>query len=178
MAVWRLDSSARDLAMFAVTVTLLALALVAARSFAVLADPIHFTILCVVVLVAGIALHHAVMALAATDRRMAIMIRLAVALMILGWAALMTSQLANIAILDQARVALSPPLWLPEWPATDFSLLRFLQILTVLFGLTLALISLSQVNFRGTSFWTRFGRHVTPLVFVGYAVAVIAMLIA
>jgi len=178
MAVWRIDSSARDLAMFAVTVTLLALGLVAARSFAVLADPIHFTILCVVALVAGIALHHAVMALAATDRRMAIMIRLAVAFMILGWAALMTSQLANITILDQARVALSPPQWLPEWPATDFSLLRALQILTVLIGLALALTSLSQVNFRGTSFWTRFGRHVAPLVFVGYAVAVIAMLFA
>ncbi len=177
MAVWRLDSSARDLAMFAITVTLLALGLVAARSFAVLADPIHFTILCVVVLVAGIALHHAVMALAVTDRRMAIMIRLAVALMILGWAALMTSQLANIAILDQARVALSPPQWLPEWPATEFSLLTVLQILTVLIGLALALTSLSQVNFRGTSFWTRFGRRVAPLVFAGYAAAVIAILL-
>jgi len=177
MALWRLDSSARDLAMFAVTVTLLALGLVASRSFEVLAEPIHFTVLCIVALVAGIALHHAVMALAITDRRMAIMIRLAVALMILGWAALMTSQLANITILDQARVALSPPQWLPEWPATEFSLLTALQILTVLVGLALALISLSQVNFRGTSFWTRFGRRVAPLVFAGYAVAVIALLL-
>ncbi len=177
MALWRLDSSARDLAMFAVTVTLLALGLVAARSFEVLAEPIHFTVLCIVALVAGIALHHAVMALAITDRRMAIMIRLAVALMILGWAALMTSQLANITILDQARVALSPPHWLPEWPATEFSLLTALQILTVLVGLALALISLSQVNFRGTSFWTRFGRRVAPLVFAGYAAAVIALLL-
>jgi hypothetical protein len=177
MALWRLDSSAKDLAMFAVTVTLLALALVAARTFAVLAEPFHFTVLCIVALVAGIALHHAVMALAITDRRMAIMIRLAVTLMILGWAALMTSQLANIAILDQARVALSPPHWLPELPAAEFSLLTALQILTVLLGLALALISLSQVNFRGSSFWTRVGRRTAPLVFAGYAVAVIALLV-
>ena len=177
MAVWRLDSSARDLAMFAVTVTLLALGMVAARSFEVLAEPVHFTVLCIVVLAAGIALYHIIMALAATDRRMAIMIRLAMALMILGWAALMTSQLANIAILDQARVALSPPQWLPEWPALEFSLLTALQVLTVLVGLALALISLSQVNFRGTSFWTRIGRRVASLVFAGYAVAVIALLL-
>jgi hypothetical protein len=117
------------------------------------------------------------MALAITDRRMAIMIRLAVTLMILGWAALMTSQLANIAILDQARVALSPPQWLPELPAAEFSLLTALQILTVLLGLALALISLSQVNFRGSSFWTRVGRRTAPLVFAGYAVAVIALLV-
>ena len=177
MAVWRLDSSAKDLAMFAVTVTLFALALVAARSFEVLSHPFHFTVLTILVLMAGVALHHAVMALAATDRRMAIMIRLGMALMILGWATLMTSQLANVAILDQARVTLLPPPWLPEWSAVDLSLLTALQVLTVVVGLTLALVSLGQVNFRGTSFWTRFGRRVAPLVFAGYAVAVIALLL-
>ena len=46
------------------------------------------------------------------------------------------------------------------------------------FLFSLALTALSQVNFRGTSFWTRFGRLVAPLVFVSYAVAVIAMLFA
>ena len=39
------------------------------------------------------------------------------------------------------------------------------------------LISLGQVNFRGTSFWTRFGRRVAPLIFTGYAIAVIALLL-
>jgi len=178
MAVWRLDSSAKDLAMFAVTVTLYALALVAARSFEVLSQPFHFTVLTILVLMGGVALHNAVMALAETERRMAIMIRLGMALMILGWAALMTSQLANVAILDQARVTLMPPPWLPEWSAVDLSLLTALQLLTVVVGLVLALISLGQVNFRGTSFWTRFGRRVAPLVFAGYAVAVIALLLA
>ena len=177
MAVWRLDSSAKDLSMFALTVTLYALALVAARSFEVLSHPLHFTVLTILVLISGIALHHMIMAFAATDRRMAIMIRLGIALMILGWAALMTSQLANVTLLDQARVTLIPPPWLPEWSAVDFSLLTALQILTVAVGLTLALVSLGQVNFRGTSFWTRFGRRIAPLIFAGYAVAVITLLL-
>jgi hypothetical protein len=142
-----------------------------------LSRPIHFTVLTVLVLVTGVALHHMIMAFAATDRRIAIMIRLGIALMILGWAALMTSQLANVTLLDQARVTLIPPPWLPEWSAVDFSLLIALQVLTVLVGLALALISLGQVNFRGTSFWTRFGRRVAPLVFTGYAAAVIIMLL-
>jgi hypothetical protein len=178
MAMWRLDSSAKDLAMFALTVTLLALMLVATRSFEALSRPFHFTVLTVLVVFAGIALHHTVMGLAATERRMAIMIRFGMALMILGWAALMTSRLANVTLLDQAHVTLMPPPWLPEWSAVDFSLLTALQVLTVLIGLALALVSLGQVNFRGTSFWTRFGRRTAPLVFTGYAAAVIALLLA
>jgi transcriptional regulator with AAA-type ATPase domain len=177
MALWRLDSSAADLSMFAVTVTLLALGLVAARSFEVLAGPLRFTLLCVLAIVAGIALHSAVMALAATERRMAIMIRLAMTLMILGWAALMTSQLANVAILNDAWVLLPSSGLLPTWMPSEISLLTTLQIGTVLFGLILALISLGHVNFRGTSFWTRFGRRAAPIVFAGYAVAVIALLL-
>jgi transcriptional regulator with AAA-type ATPase domain len=177
MALWRLDSSAADLSLFAVTVTLLAIGLVAARTFEVLADPLRFTVLCILIIVAGVALHAAVMALAATERRMAIMIRLSLTLMILGWAALMTSQLANIAVLKDAWVMLPTSTLLPSWMPSEFSLLAILQIGTVLFGLFLALISLGHVNFRGTSFWTRFGRHAAPLVFAGYAAAVIALIL-
>ena len=178
LALWRLDSSAADLSMFAVTVTLLALGFVAARTFEVLASPLGFTLLCILAIVAGVALHSAVMAVAATERRMAIMIRLATTLMILGWAALMTSQLANIVVLNDAWVVLPASTLLPSWMPSEFSLLTMLQIGTVLFGLFLALISLGHVNFRGTSMWTRFGRRAAPIVFVGYSVAVIAILLA
>jgi hypothetical protein len=47
----------------------------------------------------------------------------------------------------------------------------------VLLALFLALVSLGHVSFRGTSFWTRFGRRTAPVVFTGYAVAVIALLL-
>ena len=177
LALWRLDSSAADLSLFAVTVTLLALGLVAARTFEVLAGPLHFTLLCILAIVAGIALHSAVMALAATERRMAIMIRLAMTLMILGWAALMTSQLANIAVLKDAWVVLPSSTLMPSWMPSEFSLLTVLQIGTVLFGLFLAVFSLGHVNFMGTSFWTRFGRRVVPIVFAGYAAAVVVLLL-
>jgi len=177
LALWRLDSSAADLSLFAVTVTLLALGLVAARTFAVLAGPLQFTLLCILTIVAGVALHSAVMALAVTERRIALMIRLAMTLMILGWAALMTSQLANIVVLKDAWVVLPTSTLLPSWMPSEFSLLPILQIGTVFFGLFLALVSLAHVNFRGTSFWTRFGRRAVPIVLGGYAAAVIALLL-
>jgi transcriptional regulator with AAA-type ATPase domain/polyferredoxin len=177
MALWRLDSSAADLSVFAITVTLLALAQVAAHSFEILAEPFRFTLLFVLAIAAGIALHSAVMAAAATERRMATMIRLAMSLMILGWAALMTSQLANIKVLNDAWVVLAPSQLLPSWMPSEFSVLIAFQIALVLLALVLALFSLGHVSFRGTSFWTRFGRRTAPVVFTGYAVAVIALLL-
>jgi CRP-like cAMP-binding protein/polyferredoxin len=177
MAVWRLDSSAADLSLFALTVTLLALGLVAARSFGVLAEPLNFTLLFVFTIAAGVALHATIMAIAATDRRKATMIRIGMSLMILGWAALMTSQLANIVVLNEASLVLPSAHLLPSWMPSELSLLAVLQVGVVLFGLLLALISLGHVNFRGRSFWTRFGRRSAPLVFTVYAVAVIALII-
>ncbi len=148
--------------MFAVTVTLLALAWVAARTFDVLQGPVRFTVLTILVLVAGVALHHVFMALAVSNRRTEIMIKIAMTTMILGWAALMTGQFANVAFFDQARVTIDPPSWFQAWPTIEFSLLTALQVLVMLVGLVLALISLSQVNFKGSSFWTRIGRRTIP----------------
>jgi polyferredoxin len=176
-ATWRLDGNAKDLALFSVAVTLLALAWVAARSFEVLQGPIRFTVLTILVLVAGVSLHHVIMALAATHRRTEIMVKISMALMILGWAALMTSQFANVAFFDQARVTIAPPSWFQAWPTLEFSLLTALQILVVVAGLLLALISLGQVNFRGSSFWTRIGRRTVPIIFVAYSAAVLLLLL-
>jgi polyferredoxin/CRP-like cAMP-binding protein len=177
MATWRLDGSAADLAMFAVTVTLLALAWVAARTFDVLQGPVRFTVLTILVLVAGVALHHVFMALAVSNRRTEIMIKIAMTMMILGWAALMTGQFANVAFFDQARVTIDPPSWFQAWPTIEFSLLTALQVLVMLVGLVLALISLSQVNFKGSTFWTRIGRRMVPVVFVAYSAVVLLLLL-
>jgi polyferredoxin len=176
-ATWRLDGNAKDLAMFAVTVTLLALAWVAARSFDVFEGPLRFTVLTLLVLVSGVSLHHVIMALAATHRRTDIMVKIAMAMMLLGWAALMTGQFANVAFFDQARVTIAPPSWFQAWPTLEFSLLTFLQILVVVGGLLLALISLGQVNFRGSTVWTRIGRRTVPVIFVAYAAAVLTLLL-
>jgi transcriptional regulator with AAA-type ATPase domain/polyferredoxin len=176
-ATWRLDSGARDLAMFALTVTLLALAWLVARAVDAFHQPLRFTILTLSVLVAGIALHHTIMALAANHRRTDIAVRVAMTMMLLGWAALMTGQLANVAFLDQASVTIAPPSWFQAWPTLEFSLLAVLQVLVVLIGLVLALISLRQVNFRGTTIWTRLGRRCLPVVFVAYSAAVLVMIL-
>jgi polyferredoxin len=176
-ATWRLDAGAKDLALFATTVTLLALAWVAARAFDVLHDPVRFSVLTILVFVAGVSLHQVIMALAVSHRRTEIMIRIAMTLMILGWAALMTGQLANVAFFDQASVTIAPPSWFQGWPTLEFSLLAALQVFVVLAGLALALISLGQVNFRGSTFWTRIGRRAIPVVFVAYSASVLWLLL-
>ncbi len=163
--------------MFATTITLLALAWVAARAFDVLHGPLRFTVLTILVLIAGVSLHHVIMALATSHRRTDIMVRIAMVMMLLGWSALMTSQFANVAFFDQARVTIDPPSWFQAWPTLEFSLLTALQVLVVIAGLILALISLRQVNFRGSTVWTRFGRRLLPVIFVAYSASVLLLLL-
>ena len=117
------------------------------------------------------------MALAVSHRRTEIMVRIAMVMMLIGWAALMTGQFANVAFFDQARVTINPPSWFQAWPTLEFSLLTAFQVLVVLAGLVLALISLRQVNFRGSTFWTRFGRRTLPIVFIAYSAAVLLLLL-
>lgn len=177
IAMWRLDSSAVDLAMFAAAVSVLALGLVAARSFEVLGHPLVFTLLCLACLIVGIGVHHAVMAIARSDRRIAQMVQLAMTMMILGWAALMVSQLANIVVLNEARIVLPALDWLPLWFPTRIPLVLVLQIGLVLFALALALFSLGHIRFERTSLWTRTGRVLTPVLLAGYATAVVLLLV-
>jgi CRP-like cAMP-binding protein len=177
IAMWRLDASAADLAMFAAAVSILALGVVASRTFEVLSGPLNFTILCFLCLGVGIALHHAVMAVAHTDRRKGQMVQLAMTVMILGWSALMVNQLANIVVLNQARIVLPPEPWLPGWVPAEISLLLIFQIGVILMGCALALFALGHIRFERTSFWTRIGRWLSPLLLVGYAATTIVLLV-
>jgi polyferredoxin len=175
IAMWRLDSAAADLAMFASAVSILALGVVASRRFEPLSQPLHFTILVILCLVAGVALHHVVMTIAHTDRRKGQMVQLAMTVMILGWSALMVSQLANIVVLNQARIVIPPAVPLPPWMPAEISLVGVLQIGIVLLALLFALFSLGHIQFERSSFWTRIGKRLTPLILVGYAAATIAL---
>jgi hypothetical protein len=176
IAMWRLDSTAADLAMFASAVSILALGVVASRRFEVLSQPLHFTILTILCLVAGISIHHLVMAVAHTDRRKGQMVQLAMTVMILGWAALMVNQLANIVVLNQAQIVIDTQPWFPAWVPTEISLLVILQIGTILMALALALFSLGHIEFEGTTLWTRIGRLLSPFLLLGYAAATIVLL--
>ncbi|MCU0233529.1 MAG: sigma 54-interacting transcriptional regulator [Thermoanaerobaculales bacterium] len=176
IALWRLDGAAADLSMFASAVALLGLVLVASRSFGTLGDPLAFTLSCALAVAAGIALHLVVAAVAGSDRRRAQMVQLAMTLMILAWSALMTSQLANILVLNQARITLPDLPWLPQWLPTQLSLLLLLQVGLVLAALALALFALGQISFQGSSLTTRLGRRLAPLVLVGYAGLVVVLL--
>ncbi len=177
IAMWRLDATAADLAMFATAVSILALGVVASRTFEILSVPLNFTILCILCLGTGIALHHAIMAVAHTDRRKGQMVQLAMTVMILGWSALMVNQLANIVVLNQARIVLPPEPWLPGWVPAEISLLLIFQVGVVLMGCALALFALGHIQFERTSVWTRTGQRLSPLLLIGYAAAVIVLLV-
>jgi hypothetical protein len=97
--------------------------------------------------------------------------------MILGWSALMVSQLTNIVVLNQASIVLPILPWIPVWVPTRISLLLVLQIGFVLLGLALALFSLGHIRFERTSVWTRIGKRLTPLLLAGYAASVVALLV-
>jgi hypothetical protein len=175
IAVWNVDTSARDLAMFAIAVSLLALVFVAEHTFPPLAAPLEFTAMCIVAIVAGVALHHLILKLAGTDERKITAVRVALALMILGWAALMTGQLANIPVIARAHVGVASDVWLPSWLPDELSMLTILQILVVLLGTVLALFTLDQVPRHRSSPAARVGWLVAPLVFLAYAVTVVLL---
>ena len=89
----------------------------------------------------------------------------------------MTSQLANIVILNEAHIAFSLPDWAPAWMPVEISLLLLLQVGLVLAAFLLALFALGQISFEGTTLWTRLGRRLTPLLVTGYTVVVITLLV-
>jgi polyferredoxin len=176
-AVWRLDAGAADLAMFASSISLLALVLAAGLAFPVVAEPLNFTVLCVLAVVVGVALHAGVGRLTGSERGPVNLTRTAMAMMILGWAALMTSQLANIPAIADANIVLTDASWVPPWAPVEVSLLTVLQVGMVIAGALLALITLDQVRFRRGEDFSPWAWWMTPLIFGGYAVAVIALVI-
>ena len=177
IAVWNVDTNAKDLAMFAIAVSLLALGFVAAHAVPALATPLGLTAMCGTAIVVGVALHHLILRLASTDERKTTAIRAALAMMILGWAALMTGQLANIPVIAKAHVGFASGLQLPHWLPEEISLLTILQVLVILVGTVLALFTLDQIPRYRSSRAARVGWLLAPVAFLGYAAAVVFLLL-
>jgi polyferredoxin len=147
-AIWQLDARATDIAMFAIATSLLALSLLAVRSFPALAGAATFTALCVAAVAAGIGLHYLIIKLAGTEQRIGTYVKIAVTVMILGWSALMIGQLANIPLLAGTRVVLPSSPWFPGWMPLEISALLALQVGFVVTGVLVAAISLHQIRAR------------------------------
>lgn len=167
-ALWNVDAGAADLAMFAMAVSLLALGLVAVEMVPLLAEPLPFTLLCAGTIGAGIGLHHLLLRVAGSEARFVAIIRVAMVMMLLGWSALMASQLANVGLLAGARLVLPPAEWLPAWLPTDIGLLPLVQLLLILGTAVLASVAVEQIRVRGgerrgTWWWIGVGA-----VLVGY----------
>ena len=177
-AVWSVDGRAADIALFGVAVSLLALVLVAARAYPVIAGPARFTLLCVLALLLGSVLHRAVLRWAGTERRSAIVVRASVTLMVLGWSALMVGQLGNVPTLAGARLELEPAAWMPAWMPTGYSVLTLLQIGLVAIGFLLSSISLDQIRAREGRRGARAGWALAFLGLMAYAGGVLALALA
>jgi hypothetical protein len=168
-AVWRLDTGSADLAMFAVAVSLLALVLAAGLAFEPVAHPATFTVLCALAVASGVGAHAALTRMATSESGGVNLTRAAMALMILGWSALMTSQLANIPAIADANLILTDASWLPSWAPVEVSLLKVLQVLLVVAGTALALLTLDQVRFRRGDGASAAAWWLAPLGFLAYA---------
>lgn len=176
-AVWRLDSGATDITLFAVAVTMLALAMVVTRPFSTLDRPIPFAIMCGVAITVGIAFHHRLIRSARSEEHVVRVVRIAVTGLMLGWSALMTVQLANIPILGDTRIIRGTYLWVPEWVPMEVSALQALQVAVVLFGCGLALFSLSMVRARSEESPGIFGWFPVWLGFLVYTALVLTSVI-
>ena len=141
------------------------------------AEPLNFTVLCAVAVVAGVLIHKGVSRLAGSDQGPVNLTRTAMAMMILGWSALMTSQLANIPAIADTNLVLTDASWLPSWAPVELSLLTVLQIGIVLAGVFLALVTFDQVRFRRGPESKTWIWWLAPLLFGGYAAAVIFLAI-
>jgi polyferredoxin len=176
-AIWRLDAGSADLAMFATAVSLLALVLAAGLAFPVVAEPLNFTALCALAVAVGIFVYKGITRLVGSDQGPVNVTRTAMAMMILGWSALMTSQLANIPAIADTNLVLTDASWLPSWAPVELSLLTVLQIGVVLAGVFLALVTLDQVRFRRGPDAKTWIWWLVPFVFGGYAATVIYLVI-
>ncbi len=175
-ALWNLDSGAVDVAMFAMAVSLLALGLVVVERVPMLQSPLPFTLLVATTVAAGIGLHLLLLRLAGDERRRIAVVQVSMVLLLLGWAALMTSQLANVPVLAEAKIVLLPSPWLPPWAPTEISLLGLLQVGFVLGASLLAAVAFDQVRSRQTD-GGRVGWVVASGLLVAYAVVVVALVV-
>jgi polyferredoxin len=176
-ALWNLDSGAADIAMFATAIALLALGLAAVRAVPALAGPVPFTILCLGAVGAGVLLHHVMMRLAGDETRTVSAVRVAMVMMLLGWAALMASQLANVGLLAGARVVLPPAEWMPGWVPTELGVLGLLQVVLVAGTAMLVAIALGQIRAREGGRRTTLGWLAVGSVLTAYAAALVAFLL-
>lgn len=177
-AVWRLDQHAGDLAMFAISVSLLALVLLLPGVVPSLAGPVPFTLLCGAAVAAGIGIHHLLRRMTGGDAGAAAAARVSVTVMLVGWAALMVSQLANIPVLASAVLVLDPPTWIAGALPGELRLLPVLQIGLLLLGLVLASIAVPHLRGSDDRHLGRSARLAVLLTLTVYTATAAALVIA
>ncbi len=176
-AIWRLDEHASDLAMFALTVPLLALALLASRAWPVLSDPLRFTGLCVGALAVGFGVDRVARRSRDDTAGAGSVVQLSVTAMLLGWSALMASQLANVPLVAGTRLVLPSFAWLPIPLPSEIGLLPLLQVGLLVFGGGLAAIALIHVTRGDGSRAARLERAAAGLILAVYAAVVLALIL-
>jgi hypothetical protein len=162
--------------MFSLTVFFLALGITAATALPTLDNPVGITAVSLGALALGIGIHLLMHRLAQDALSQVTAIRLVLTLSILGWAALMTGQLANIPFLEDAKVLIPAYGWLPAWIPLEFNLLVVFQIPVVLLGIVLSLVTLRTVQTRLHSPTARFAGRLVIVFLIVYAAGAVFLL--
>jgi len=174
-SIWRLDEHGSDLATFALPVSLLALVLLASRAWSGLASPLVFTGLTLGAVVIGLGLDRLLRWVGSNQEASASVVQLSVTAMLLGWSALMASQLANVPLVVETRLILPEVGWMPL--PHEVGLLPLLQLACLALGGGLAGIALVHATRGDEERAGRLGRGVAAIALALYAAAVLALIL-
>jgi transcriptional regulator with AAA-type ATPase domain len=172
-----LESSAADLGMFSLAVAALAAVLLLPVASPEAGRPFAFTWLCVAAVCAGLLGHRLLVGQPPeNDARHALRVRVAAASMILGWGALMVSQLENLPLLGRLDLVVrTGPGWLPaQLPGLLIAQLGVLAAAWLLATLALRRIRAAAAATESLSPVAWAGAH---LAFLGYAAAAAVVVI-
>jgi transcriptional regulator with AAA-type ATPase domain len=172
-----LESSAADLGMFSLAVAALAVVLLLPVASPQAGRPFAFTGLCVAAVCAGLLAHRLLVGLPAEkDVRRALRVRVASASMILGWGALMASQLENVPLLGRFDLVVrAGPGWLPgQLPGLLIAQLGVLAAAWLLAAMALRRVRAAAAVGESLSATAWAALH---LVFFGYAAGATVLVI-
>lgn len=144
VAITALDQRASGDAMFALSVSLLGLVLLAARAIPGLARPGPFAVALAAAALGGLVLHRWLLARAGAEERRHV-VRVLFAIMIVGWGALVADQVANVPPLAGAYLVI-PMSAAAAGSGVQLAVLPTLQIVILVVAAILALVAMARIR--------------------------------
>ena len=163
--------------MFSYAVSVLALGLLISNRLPQLLEPLSLAVVCLLAVGLGVALLQTVRWLFRNELPADVTAtRLGFALMLLGWTALMASQLENVPLITGASLQLTAAAWWPPWMPHTVSGLALLQVGILCAASIAAMVTLWQVRQQQQQ-PSRFAWLVTLGLVIAFGGSTLAMLV-